>query len=160
MPTAFIGIGSNIGNREGNCERAIELLLKNGVRVTKRSSMRETEPWGIKEQQWFINMAIEVETDLCPEDLLSTLKGIEAEMGRREGIRWGPRIIDLDILLYDDLIIKTPKLEIPHRGTYDREHVLEPLSEIAPEKLHPVLKKSIKEILDEKTPKTPISKIM
>jgi 2-amino-4-hydroxy-6-hydroxymethyldihydropteridine diphosphokinase len=80
----------------------------------------ETEPWGIKEQPEFINMAIEIETDLGPEDLLSTLKDIEREMGRKEGIRWGPRIIDLDILFYNDVVMKTPELEIPHRGTYSR----------------------------------------
>jgi 2-amino-4-hydroxy-6-hydroxymethyldihydropteridine diphosphokinase len=148
MPLAFIGIGSNLGNREENCEKAVGLITKQGIPVINRSSMIKTEPWGIKDQPEFINMAIEIETGLSPEDLLSTLKDIEKEMGREEGLRWGPRIIDLDILFYDDVIIKSPELEIPHRGTYDREHVLRPLSEIAPDLIHPVLKKTIKEILD------------
>lgn len=147
MSKAYIGIGSNIGNREENCNRAIELMMDRGIKVTKRSSMIETEPWGLKDQQRFINMAIEIETDLLPVDLLFTLKGIESQMGRQEGIRWGPRIIDLDILLYDNLIINTPEIQIPHNGTYDRVHVLEPLSEIVPSKIHPVLGKTIEEIL-------------
>ncbi|GAB4538607.1 MAG: 2-amino-4-hydroxy-6-hydroxymethyldihydropteridine diphosphokinase [Thermodesulfovibrionia bacterium] len=147
MALAYIGIGSNLGNREGNCKRAIELIIKRGIKVTNQSSMIETEPWGIREQPKFINMAIEVETDLSPTELLSVLKDIESGMGRVRGMRWGPRIIDLDILLYDDLIIKTPELEIPHQGTFDRFHVLKPLSEIAPQKTHPVLKKCIKELL-------------
>ncbi len=150
MPIAFIGIGSNLGDREENCERAIDLLIKRGIKVIKRSSMVETEPWGITEQPRFINMAIEVETGMRPEELLSTIKEIETDMGRHQGIRWGPRIIDLDILLYDDLIIKMPELEIPHPGTYDRDYVLKPLSEVAPEKMHPVLKKRIKEVFDER----------
>lgn len=149
MPIAYIGIGSNLGKREENCEMAISLLVKDGIKILKRSSMIDTEPWGVKEQPKFINMAIEVETDLKPLDLLSTLKGIESIMGRQKGIRWGPRIIDLDILLYDDLIINTPELQIPHKGTYDRIHVLKPLSEIASEKVHPILGKTIKEILAE-----------
>ncbi len=149
MALAFIGIGSNLGDREENCRRAIELIIKEGIRVTRRSSMIETEPWGVKDQPSFINMAIQVETDLAPEELLSTLKGIERQMGRRDGVRWGPRIIDLDILLYNGLTTKSPELEIPHKGTYGRAHVLRPLSEIAPDLVHPVLKKTIREILDE-----------
>ncbi len=147
MPIAYIGIGSNIGSRKENCERAIRLLIENGIRVIERSSMIETEPWGIKEQPKFINMAIEIETELEPVKLLGCLKKIETELGRYSGVRWGPRIIDLDILFYDDLIMKTPELEIPHPGTFDRDFVLRPLAEIAPDKVHPVLKKSVKEIL-------------
>jgi 2-amino-4-hydroxy-6-hydroxymethyldihydropteridine diphosphokinase len=149
MVIAYIGIGSNLGNREENCKKAITLLEQKGVKVTKRSSIYETEPWGIKEQPKFINMVVEVETHLKPEDLLKTIKGVEIALGRRENMRWGPRIIDLDILLYNDLILKTHDLEIPHPGTKDREFVLRPLAEIAPDKMHPVLKKSIRELLDE-----------
>lgn len=149
MPTAYIGIGSNLGNREENCERAIRLLIEHGITVTKRSSMIETEPWGVREQPKFINMAVEIGTELDPEGLLHILKKIEEEIGRLPTSRWGPRIIDLDILLYDDLIIETPDLVIPHPGMSERVFVLKPLAEIAPEKVHPVLKKSIKSLLME-----------
>jgi 2-amino-4-hydroxy-6-hydroxymethyldihydropteridine diphosphokinase len=147
MPIAYIGIGSNLGNRRENCEKAISLLIKKGIKITKRSSFYETEPWGMKDQPKFINMAVEVETLLKPEELLKTLKKIEIEIGRYRGKRWGPRVIDLDILFYNDMIIKTPELEIPHPLTQEREFVLKPLSEIAPDKIHPVLNKSIKELL-------------
>lgn len=147
MPTAYIGIGSNLGNREDNCERAIKLLIEKGITVTKRSSMIETEPWGVKDQPKFINMAIEIETSLPPDKLLSALKKIEAEMGRKSSVRWGPREIDLDILIYDDIVMKTDDLEIPHPGVSSREFVLKPLAEIAPDKIHPVLGKSIISLL-------------
>lgn len=147
MPTAYIGIGSNLGNREDNCEKAITLLIENGITVTKRSSMIETTPWGVKDQSKFINMAIEIETSLLPDELLSVLKKIEVETGRTPSVRWGPRIIDLDILFYEDLVMKTPELEIPHPGASSRDFVLKPLAEIAPELIHPVLKKSVRELL-------------
>jgi len=148
MAIAYIGIGSNLGNREENCEKATNLLSRKGIKVLQCSSFYETEPWGVKEQPKFINMAVEIETHLEPKELLNALKEIERNLGRSETIRWGPRIIDLDVLFYDDLVINSPGLEIPHRGIKDREFVLNPLSEIAPHKIHPVLKKSIKEILD------------
>ncbi|MBI4945666.1 MAG: 2-amino-4-hydroxy-6-hydroxymethyldihydropteridine diphosphokinase, partial [Bacteroidetes bacterium] len=107
MAIAYIGIGSNLGNREENCKKAISLLEQNGIKVTKRSSFYETEPWGVKDQPKFINMAVEVETHLKPEELLKTIKKIEKDLGRGESMRWGPRVIDLDILLYNNLILKT-----------------------------------------------------
>lgn len=149
MLTAYIGIGSNLGSREENCERAIKLLIENGVTVTKRSSMIETKPWGVKEQEDFLNLAIEIETSLSPDELLKLLKKIEVEVGRLPTTRWGPRIIDLDILFYDDLIITTPELEIPHPRISEREFVLKSLAEIAPDKVHPVLGKSIRKLLSE-----------
>ncbi len=149
MAIAYIGIGSNLGNRKENCEKAVNLLSQKGIKVLKRSSFYETEPWGVKEQPKFINAALEVETDLEPEELLKTIKGIESDLGRGSVIRWGPRLIDLDILLYNDLVVKTNNLEIPHPGVKNREFVLKPLSEIAPDKIHPVLKKSIESLLLE-----------
>ncbi|MEN8263333.1 MAG: 2-amino-4-hydroxy-6-hydroxymethyldihydropteridine diphosphokinase [Nitrospirota bacterium] len=148
MPIVFIGIGSNLGKREKNCEDAICLLEKNSLEITERSSMIETEPWGITEQPKFINMAIKAKTDLGPGELLKLFKKIESETGRQPGTRWGPRAIDLDILFYDDLIFKSAELEIPHPGIAEREFVLKPLAEIAPDRVHPVLKKSISELLD------------
>lgn len=149
MPIVFIGIGSNLGKREKNCEVAICLLEKNSLEITERSSMIETEPWGITEQPKFINLAIKAKTDLGPGELLELLKKIESKAGRQPGTRWGPRAIDLDILFYDDLIFKTEDIEIPHPGIAEREFVLKPLAEIAQDKIHPVLQKSIKMLLDE-----------
>jgi len=149
MSIAYIGIGSNLGNREENCQKAIALLIEKNIKITKRSSPYEIEAWGVKEQPRFINMAVEIETNLEPAELLKVIKEIENSMGRRKGIRWGPRVIDLDVLLYDDLILKTHDLEIPHPGIKDREFVLKPLSEIAPDKIHPIFKKSIKTLLIE-----------
>jgi len=149
MSTAYIGIGSNLGSREDNCKSAIRHLIDNGIKVLKLSSMTETEPWGVKEQPKFINMAVEVETSLSPEELLHLLKKIENKTGRQPAVHWGPRVIDLDILLYDDLVLKTHELEIPHPHLAEREFVLRPLAEIAPDKMHPVLKKSIKKLLSD-----------
>jgi 2-amino-4-hydroxy-6-hydroxymethyldihydropteridine diphosphokinase len=144
---AYIGIGSNLGNRQKNCLRAIELLEKRGTIVKKRSSMYETEPWGVKDQPQFINMAIEIETELEPHELLRILKDVEREVGRGVTFKWGPRIIDLDILLFDDLFLRGDNLQIPHPLMYERDFVLKPLCEIAPDRIHPLLKVSMCDLL-------------
>ena len=110
--------------------------------------MIETEPWGVPDQPLFINMAVSVKTVLSPDNLLALCKKIETDLGRTETILWGPRIIDLDILFYDDVITARPDLTIPHPHIKDRDFVLRPLAEIAPDLIHPVLKKSIKELLE------------
>ncbi len=148
MSIAYIGIGSNLGKREENCKRAINLLVNKGLTILKQSSMIETEPWGVKNQPCFINMAVSVDTTLPPETLLTLVKEIETVLGRTETFRWGPRIIDLDILFYDNVVMKKPEMSIPHPHIKDRDFVLRPLAEIAPDLVHPVLKKSIKELLD------------
>ncbi|MFZ3122129.1 MAG: 2-amino-4-hydroxy-6-hydroxymethyldihydropteridine diphosphokinase [Thermodesulfovibrionales bacterium] len=147
MAIAYISIGSNLGDREENCRQAIKLIEKNGIVVRKQSRMYETEPWGVKDQPKFINMAIEAETDKKPEELLRVLEETEKEIGRTETVKWGPRVIDLDILFYDDLILKTQDLEIPHPYMHERAFVLKPLCEIAPDKKHPVIKKTVKQML-------------
>ena len=149
MSVAYIGIGSNLGNRQENCLRAIELLQKKGIIVKKRSSLYETEPWGVKDQPLFLNMAIEVETKLNPEALLRILKDVEKEVGRKESTRWGPRIIDLDILLLDNIILNEDNLKIPHPLMHKRDFVLLPLCEIAPDIKHPLLKLSIGDLLQQ-----------
>lgn len=143
MPRAFIGLGSNLGDREGNCRTAVDLLCQAGVKVTKTSSFYETEPWGRTGQPKFINQAIEVETPLDPRALLGVLQRIETEMGRVRTERWGPRTIDLDILLYDGLVLDEPDLAIPHPRMQERGFVLDPLAEIAPDVVHPVLRRTI-----------------
>ena len=146
MSVAYIGIGSNLGNRQENCLRAIELLQKKGIIVKKRSSLYETEPWGVKDQPLFLNMAIEVETKLNPEALLRILKDVEKEVGRKESTKWGSRIIDLDILLIDNIVLNKDNLKIPHPLMHKRDFVLLPLCEIAPDIKHPLLKVSIIEL--------------
>jgi 2-amino-4-hydroxy-6-hydroxymethyldihydropteridine diphosphokinase len=146
---AYISIGSNLGNRQKNCCRAIELIEKRGIVVKKKSSMYETEPWGVTDQPLFINMALEVETELEPYHLLKTLKDIEKEIGRGETFKWGPRIIDLDILLFDNLFLRDNSLKIPHPLLQERDFVLKPLCDIAPEKIHPLLKVKICDLLKE-----------
>ena len=106
MSVSYIGIGSNLGNRQENCLRAVEILEKRGIKVQKRSSLYETEPWGFTDQPRFINMVVQIETTLTPNDLLGLLKSIEREIGRQGSFHWGPRIIDLDILLFNSLVLK------------------------------------------------------
>jgi 2-amino-4-hydroxy-6-hydroxymethyldihydropteridine diphosphokinase len=144
---AHIGIGSNIGDRLANCLAAIDLLGQNGQTMLKCSSSYETEPWGVEDQPRFINMAIEIQTDLPPQGLLCLLKKIEKNLGRVHTSRWGPRLIDLDILLYENLVITERELQIPHPSMHERVFVLQPLAEISPEKVHPVLLKRIDELL-------------
>jgi 2-amino-4-hydroxy-6-hydroxymethyldihydropteridine diphosphokinase len=151
MAVVYIGIGSNLGNRRYNCLKAIELLRQRDIEVSKVSSLYETEPWGVKNQPRFINMAAEIQTDLSPEKLLALLKAIEGKMGRKKTKRWGPRRVDLDILLYDELCMHNDDLIIPHHHMHERTFVLEPLSEIAPEIVHPLIHKKINTLLREKS---------
>jgi 2-amino-4-hydroxy-6-hydroxymethyldihydropteridine diphosphokinase len=146
MAIVHIGIGSNLGNRQENCREAVRLLAENCVKVLRQSFLIETEPWGVEDQPRFINQAVEAETALSPEELLHLLKDIEKAMGRKDSVRWGPRIIDLDILFYDDLVLDTPELTIPHPLLQERDFVLLPLAEIVPGKVHPKLKKTVREL--------------
>ncbi len=149
MPvTAYIGLGSNMGDRTGSCRRALELLGSAG-RVIAVSSLYCTEPVGYKEQDEFINAAAALETDLAPHDLLRACREIENRLGRIRVIRWGPRALDLDILLYGGSVVNTPDLVIPHPRLNLRGFVLVPLCEIAPRVVHPVLNKTIEQLLRE-----------
>jgi 2-amino-4-hydroxy-6-hydroxymethyldihydropteridine diphosphokinase len=146
MAIVYIGLGSNLGDRHRNCLRAIELIEGSGLVVSKQSAMYETAPWGVTDQPAFVNMAIEIETDLDPQGLMALLKRIEKAMGRQKTVRWGPRIIDLDILFYNQITLHSDGLIIPHPLMHEREFVLKPLSEIAKDLIHPVLKRKISDL--------------
>jgi 2-amino-4-hydroxy-6-hydroxymethyldihydropteridine diphosphokinase len=141
----FIGSGSNLGDRLTALTKAAA-ELSHDVRVLKASKVYETPPWGFELQPAFLNQVLQAETDLEPLDLLNYLKGIEEKMGRKATFRYGPRSIDLDILFYDGLIISSEILQIPHPMIAKRAFVLAPMSEIAPDFIHPVLGKSMYEL--------------
>ena len=144
--TAYVALGSNLGDKEANLRRALELLQQRGVEVVKTSSFICTEPYGVTDQPQFLNGVCEVRTSLVPLALLHTLLEIEQEMGRVRLRHWGERNIDLDLLLYEDVVMDTPELKLPHPDMQNRDFVLLPLAEIAPELVHPILQKSIEEL--------------
>jgi len=150
MKKVFLGLGANLGNREENLKNAVVLIREHIGPVKHSSSIYETEPWGFQSKNYFLNMVVEVETSLRPSGLLGRILMIESLMGRvREGREYKSRTLDIDILLYGSRVITTRVLQIPHPLMNERKFVLVPLTEIAGEFLHPVLKKSIQELLDE-----------
>jgi 2-amino-4-hydroxy-6-hydroxymethyldihydropteridine diphosphokinase len=131
--SAFVGIGSNLGDREGNFRQAVELLsAEDGIDVVAVSEIRETDPVGPVEQGPFLNGAVRIETDLAPRELLDRLLAVEERLGRVRRERWGPRPIDLDLLLYGDDVVDEPGLTVPHPRLHERRFALEPLSDLAP----------------------------
>jgi 2-amino-4-hydroxy-6-hydroxymethyldihydropteridine diphosphokinase len=145
--TAYLSLGSNLGDRKANLEEGLQMLAGTGIRPQRVSSLFETEPVDNLNQPWFLNLAVEAETDLSPGDLLRCCLQIEMSRGRIRTFRGAPRTLDLDILLYGDLVLQDPHLTIPHPRMVGRRFVLEPLAEIAPQVLHPVLKKSVLSLL-------------
>lgn len=148
MATVYLALGSNIGNRAENLRKATAMLGESGVRIQKISSIYETEPVDYLEQDWFLNAVLEAETDLEPPALLKVMRGIETSMGSRKAFSKGPRMIDLDVLLFGDESIDTPELQIPHPRMLSRKFVLVPLAEIAPRLRHPSWPASAKEMLE------------
>ena len=151
MSIAYIALGSNLGDKEANLRQALKMLLVKGLQIRSVSSFFKTEPYGVTYQPEFINAVACVKTYLAPEKLLKLLLDTELEMGRVRLRHWGERNIDLDLLLYDDLIYYSEKLVLPHPDMQNRLFVLQPLSEIAADKIHPVYKKSIQNLLKSLT---------
>jgi len=143
----YLSLGSNLGDRAANLERAIEALPEIGVRVLRCSSVYETEPVDFLAQPWFLNCVVEAETSLAPRPLLEGLQAIERELGSKKLVPRGPRIIDLDVLFYDAAVIHEAGMQIPHPRLAERRFVLVPLAELAPEFQHPVLRKTADELL-------------
>ncbi|MDI6790890.1 MAG: 2-amino-4-hydroxy-6-hydroxymethyldihydropteridine diphosphokinase [Thermodesulfobacteriota bacterium] len=147
---AYIGIGSNLGDAKANCLQAAARLAKADNRLKIRlSSLYLTEPQELKAQEWYVNAAAEVKGPLYAQDLFCLLHRIEDEMGRERAARYGPRIIDLDLLFYDDMVLDTGELIIPHPRLHKRRFVLVPLCELSPDFEHPVLKKRVCDLLKE-----------
>ncbi len=148
--TVFLGLGSNLGNPKENILRAIQQLqLLPNTKLLNQSSLYRTEPFGKTDQSWFLNSVVQILTDFSPQELLFSLMALERGMGRMRIEKWGPRIIDLDILYFDDLVLNEEELKIPHPGISERDFVLVPLNEIAPDYIHPYLHKTNKQLLEE-----------
>ncbi|MFC2099414.1 2-amino-4-hydroxy-6-hydroxymethyldihydropteridine diphosphokinase [Candidatus Bipolaricaulota bacterium] len=144
----YLGLGSNLGSREEQITKGIGRLESQGVNIDRRSSLYETEPVGVEDQPWFLNQVIRGRTELPPSDLLAACKRIERELGRTDAIRFGPRNLDIDILLYGDTVIDENELEVPHKRMEERRFVLIPLLEIAPDLRDPRSGASYADILN------------
>jgi len=138
LTTAYLGLGSNLGDREANLGLALENLEAAGIEMTRRSHIYETEPRDLPDQPWFLNLVVEIATELSAAELLARIQAIESKLGRQRTLPKGPRIIDIDILFYGDSVLDTRELVIPHPRLAERRFVLEPLAELAPMLRHPV----------------------
>ncbi len=148
--TAYLGLGTNLGDREGNLRQALkELDALPTMERDRTSSIYETAPVGVTEQPDFLNLVVSVRTRLSPHELLDVLQGVENKMGRVRTVRWGPRVIDLDLLLYGELVVETPELTVPHPRLQERSFVLMPLAEIAPALVPPGGSEAIEKLLEE-----------
>jgi len=159
MITVYIALGTNVGEREANLLQALRLLPESGVHIHRVSSIYETEPVDYLDQEWFLNMVLEAQTELDALDLLSALRVIEARMGSKKAFAKGPRKIDLDILLYGSEAIDTPELQVPHPRMLERKFVLIPLAEIAPGLRHPSWKSGVAHILAGSSDRSAVKKL-
>jgi 2-amino-4-hydroxy-6-hydroxymethyldihydropteridine diphosphokinase len=160
MPTVvYLALGTNIGEREQNLREALRLLNESGVHVTKISSIYETEPVDYLDQPWFLNAVVEARTDLSAVELLANLRHIESQMGSKKPFAKGPRLIDLDILLYGDETIATSDLQVPHPRMLQRNFVLAPLAEIAPNLRHSSWAASASELLSRSLDRSLVQKL-
>ena len=151
MHTAIISVGSNIGDKQDNCQKGIDRLMASGnAFLVKASRFYRTSPVDYLDQDWFVNAAVKIETLLKPLELLEVLKAVQQQCGRtKSGIRFGPRVLDLDIIFYDRLVMRSPTLEIPHPRMHKRRFVLQPICDIDPNIVHPLLNISLKSLLNQ-----------
>ena len=161
MPThtVYLSLGSNLGDRAAHIEQALTRLGEEGVRIVRRSSFYQTEPVEFQAQGWFLNIAVEAETELMPRQLLRATRHIEHELGRKRTVRGGPRTVDIDILLYGANIVSAADLEIPHPRMTERRFVLVPMAEIAPAVRHPVLRLTMTELLAATSDRSQVRKL-
>ncbi|MBT1702321.1 2-amino-4-hydroxy-6-hydroxymethyldihydropteridine diphosphokinase [Chryseosolibacter indicus] len=145
----YLSLGTNQGNRKENLNKALARIAQDIGKVTKLSSIYSTKPWGKKDQDDFLNQVILIETTFDPTNLLDKILNIERDLGRVREEKWGPRIIDIDVLFYGDVVINIPELTIPHPAIAERKFILIPLDEISPEYVHPLLNKKVRTLLDE-----------
>lgn len=147
--SAFISVGSNLGDKLEQCRRGVDALVAGGnIRITGRSRMYRTEPVDFIDQDWFVNCVIRIETDLGPLELLDRLQSVQRQAGRTaRGVRFGPRVLDLDILLYEGRVMNDPRLTLPHPRMHRRRFVLKPLCDIDPDAVHPVSGQTAKTLL-------------
>lgn len=152
MARVFISLGSNIGDRLAYIQQAVSLLsMTDKIKIVKSSSFYETEPWGNKNQNWFVNAAVALDTELSPVELLKLCQSVEMQLGRNRvnQEKWSERTIDIDILMYDNLVMSNDILSIPHPYMHKRAFVLVPMLEVKSDLVHPVFKKTISELYDE-----------
>ena len=149
MKRVFLSLGSNLGDRSGNIERAIDALGAAGIEVRRVSSFYRTEPVEFRQQPWFVNCVAEVETELLPLQLLKATQKVERDLGRRRSINKGPRKIDIDILLYENVVVRSAALTLPHERMAERRFVLVPLRELDAGLRHPVTERTVAEMLSE-----------
>jgi 2-amino-4-hydroxy-6-hydroxymethyldihydropteridine diphosphokinase len=159
MNISFLLIGGNDGDRKANLARALDYIEEAGCNILRKSALYETAPWGKTDQNDFFNQAVQVQTSLDASTLMDTLLGIEEKMGRKRLEKYGSRIIDIDILFFNDVIIRLPGLIVPHPEIQNRRFVLAPMEEIAPDHMHPALHRSIRELLEICPDKLEVRKI-
>ncbi len=159
MKRVYLSLGSNLGNAVVNIRRALRMLAAKGIRAHRVSSLYKTEPVDYKAQPWFVNCVAEVSTDLAPLQLLKTLQSVERALGRRRRIPRGPRLIDIDILVYDNTVVRSRGLTIPHERLAERRFVLVPLREIAPTLRHPKTRRAVSQMLRQTPDKSKVIRI-
>ena len=156
MNIAFLHLGSNLGDRQKYLSDASMLIARLLGKIIEYSPVYETVAWGNKDQNDFLNQAIKIQTIHSPQDLMDKIHIIEQNLGRKKEIKWGPRVIDIDIIFYEDMVIDDPGLQIPHPYLAERNFVLEPLKDIAPDFLHPVLNKTVDTLYKMKNDQTQV----